>query len=170
MAGCGWAQIASTVVSWLLIIIGWFFVSRDHNRRERRKEIRALITDFVSNVRECEEKGLEYWSTPSESERATALSVSIKSAVQSLGAQLGRIQTACRGMSTSQEMIRFRRALTSPPFDSANRPKFDPGSGRLVEISDAACDLADAVEGGFVLYVEDTVVQRVRRWFSKGQR
>jgi len=147
------------------VIVGWKIVSRDHNERERRKELRASIIAFQDRVRICEEKGLEYWLSAADSERATALSVSLKSTLQSIAAELARIQVACPGINANSEMVRFRRALTGAPFEAANRTPCQPGAERLADISDAACDLTDTVDSGYLLHIDEGPLRRWKRRF-----
>ena len=53
------AQVFGQVIGWLVIVIGWRFISRDNDRRERRKEVRALLTEIRSAILSVEAEAYE---------------------------------------------------------------------------------------------------------------
>ncbi|PNM90252.1 hypothetical protein QGN06_25490 [Achromobacter xylosoxidans] len=79
----------------LLIVLGWFFVSRDNDRRETRKEIRALINEYAKKLDLQMERVAEYFSKIDNAKsptRAQLAEVAIKQAFDRLEAALRLIQ------------------------------------------------------------------------------
>jgi len=59
--------IALAAVPWLLAIAGWLFASREANRRETRKELRADLADIEARTGKLVESAKAYCSHPAHS-------------------------------------------------------------------------------------------------------
>jgi len=150
--GSSWIEVLkalSPVISWGLIIAGWKVVSADHNKRERRKEIRAAINALSQQIRNCEEKSHEYWMLSEENDRAKILSVAIKRDLQRISVEWFRVQSDCKIPKSHQRLIAFRRSITAGDFEVKGRGAAADNSEKILRISDAAIDLIDALEDGF---------------------
>jgi len=48
---CGGFKILTQIITWLLIMGGWWIVNRQNNWREKRKEIRAILNQLQSDLK-----------------------------------------------------------------------------------------------------------------------
>jgi hypothetical protein len=167
-------QALSPLGSWVIVILGWLVVAKDHAKRERRKEVRALIDRAVTRIRACEEKALEYWQLPDSEAKANALAVSIKALCQTLGSELVILQRECDSEDFGPRLINFRRASMGEDFEVAVRQQCSPGSTKLASITDASCELVEIMELSFLRYAtgknKEALVARVFGGFKNRWR
>ncbi len=135
-------------VSWLLVICGWLVVSRDHNKREVRKEVRAQIGKIQELTDRLEALAFKYWTTPPDTESGR-IAADLKRDLQRLARQLTRLAKSCQSVSVQGELIEFRRAITGGDFESKTRTSLSTDAGRLYEIWGCAQDLIEKIETGF---------------------
>lgn len=136
------------IVSWLLVIAGWWVVSRDHNKRERRKEVRGQVDQLIRLTLEIEGKAFSYLPTAAESPEGLALGMQLKSSLNRLAVALARLSKSEK-MDLSECMTKLRQAVTSRDFDSCARQPCNLDSQWALEISDAANALVDRLEAQF---------------------
>ncbi len=150
----GLLEISGAVVPWLLVIAGWFFVARDNNKRERRKELRAALSQLTEKIRRCEQDAHEYWMSSAGSERAIALGIGLKRLLQSIAAERSRLQQECKMGDSTDELIAYRRAVTGGDFEQQSRQPSSSASERLQEISESAVDLVEKLEAEFARFTK----------------
>jgi len=66
----GW-QLSRVCVPALFIIMGWVVVSRDHNKRETRKEIRSYLDRTIVSVEKVCDMAFSYFTTECELEASS---------------------------------------------------------------------------------------------------
>lgn len=137
-----------TAIGWALVIIGWAVVSHGHNKRERRKEIRAEIVTLVTRIRELEQQAHDYFTT-SVNAQSFANALRIKSGLQHLALALNRLSQHEAILDVRDQLIEFRQEVTKGDFESEARIPLPPHDARFVEITHAACGLVNALEAAF---------------------
>lgn len=157
------------IVPWILIIAGWLFVARDHDRRERRKELRAALSKLTERIHTCEREAHEYWMLPGNSEKASALGVSIKRLLQSIASERTRLQDACDMASSAAEFIAFRRACTGGEFEISTRAGVANASPKLAAISECAVDLVEKLELEFDRYADNSLKSSFETLFRRSR-
>ena len=153
----------AAAVPWILVIAGWFFVAQDHDRRERRKELRLALTKLIERIHACEKEAHEYWMLPPESERAAVLGVSVKRLLQAIAAERLRLEDSCGMATTAREIISLRRACTGGDFERTNRAAEPAASARLSSISESAIDLVEKLETEFALFTDRSLKSSLRQ-------
>jgi len=63
----GW-QLARVIVPSILIVIGWVVVSREHDKRETRKETRSFLDKTIANVEDIRDLAFSYFTASCEVE------------------------------------------------------------------------------------------------------
>jgi hypothetical protein len=141
-------KAVSPAVSWALVIAGWFVVSRDHNKREKRKEIRGELQTLHSHIRIIESEAHAYLvaqNDPSNSARAAK----IKRDLKRLSTDLSRICAGDCRRAVSAQLVDFRQAVTGSDFESAARTPCNHDSVRLAEVAAAADELMSGLDNWF---------------------
>jgi hypothetical protein len=142
------ATAFAPAVSWLLVILGWWVVSRDHNNRERRKEVRGQIEGLIRDIREIEMKTYDYLPTTADSNVSRSLGLRLKSDLQRLSLALVRLAKV-EEIDVKDEMTALRQAITGHEFDSRARQPCDLDSGWALEVQTTANKLIDDLELAF---------------------
>jgi hypothetical protein len=136
-------------VSWVLVIVGWFFVSRDQNRRERRKEVRSEIERLIHEVGQIEIRAYEYLPTMADSKESRSLGLRLKSDLQRLAQSITRLSQVDE-IDVKDALTTLRQAVTlGHDFDSKLRQPCDLDSAWALEVQTAANGLIDALESTF---------------------
>lgn len=135
-------------VSWVLVIIGWGVVSRDHNARERRKEVRAIVERLVKDACDIEIRFYDYIPTEAQSKEGKSLQLRLKSDLQRLGMTLDRLANS-ENLDVREAMIELRKAVTSRGFDSSSRLPCDLDSAWALEVQTATNTLIKELESAF---------------------
>lgn len=81
----------------LLVIIGWFVVSRDNDRRETRKEIRAQLNELAQRLDALTNSAVTYYCDTQNTDRnsAVTLEIQLKQGLERLAmniSSIGRIE------------------------------------------------------------------------------
>lgn len=147
-----WAQL---LVSWLLIIGGWFFVHKATLSRERRKEKRETIDRVLEEIRSIESIAIDFHSSKVFDKKINS---NITLRIDRLSKKLQAPPTFNELMIPTQLMIEFRQAITLKHFDKSNFPfivqrimKGNPYPATSIEllikdINAATDDLIDYIE------------------------
>ncbi len=129
-------------ISLLLVIIGWWIVSEQHNGRERRKELRELILDLKARINEILNKAFEYYELDGSNNKASILASELQMRVSALSSYLSVVEKAGLKCSCEKEMITFRQAVTGGDFATKDRKKVDQDIFRLIDLFNAGNALA----------------------------
>lgn len=146
-----WAQL---LVSWALIIGGWFFVHKAALSRERRKEKREVIDRVLEEIRAIESIAIDFHSSKIFNKKVNS---NITLRIDRLSRKLQAPPFAALGISTDL-MIQIRQAITLRHFDKSDFPtavqrimKRSPYPATSIEIlikdiNSATDDLIDCIE------------------------
>lgn len=69
------AQVLGPAIGWIVLIIGWHVISRGNDRRERRKEVRALLNEIRSAILKVEEEAYEYYGLHAQVSQKSARNI-----------------------------------------------------------------------------------------------
>lgn len=149
----------------IVIIIGWFFVSRDNDRRETRKEIRALLNDMSKNLDKLHDQAISYFC---DIDNSTQVSEALKSEIQlkqslerfdSTLQVLGKMESKFR--SSSQYFEELVQSITGHPKFESRSP---PSTNKLHQVDEAVLQVALA-RSNLISHLEHTFVDtQVRRF------
>ncbi|WP_143714424.1 hypothetical protein [Laribacter hongkongensis] len=141
-------KIISPMGSWILVIIGWFFVRYDNNKRESRKELRNELDSIIILIDKIEEKAREYYKTPPGN--SSGLALEIKSSIKRLGMHIKRISDSDKKYEKCKEhLLEYRIHVTSNDFECSSREPKPESHQIYIEIADSAINLQDALENAF---------------------
>ncbi|WP_368934855.1 hypothetical protein [Alcaligenes faecalis] len=155
-------QVIAPTLGPLVLVAGWFFLSRDNDRRESRKELRALVDDYRAKVDALISEGISYLTkvdnlaTP---DVATINEISIKQQLDKLEFRLQAIQKMDLRYSTLEgRYADFADALTGhPKFESRSSSSVSPvavSDPSVLDIWLKASKLCDEME---LLFIETQV-------------
>lgn len=116
-----WDELQRWVGPWLPVlatVAGWAIVNHQNNRREIRKEERALIDAAKKLVIELAAKARAYMCGASRSEDIEA---DIKSGLEQLEIELSRLRGYSKNLALISAMAGFADAATGADFESAAR-------------------------------------------------
>ncbi len=110
----GWPQI----VTWLLVISGWWLVNRQNNIREKRKEIRSILDKIQSLLDEIEIQAVQYHTSQESSDLAFQLKRGLN---QKLRNRLDILKLRNLDVKKCYPLLKqFRQAVTLINFDTSN--------------------------------------------------
>lgn len=143
-----WAVVISAVgqlITWVLVVVSWAVVNRQHNRRETRKELRAQLDQLKESLSSLEQIAEQYHSGASHDEGTARRIKLLLQRITNGVDQLGLLDDLTRQV----KIISLRRAITYRNFDSsAYRP--EPLTGELIASINASVDeLVSVMETSF---------------------
>jgi hypothetical protein len=144
-----------------MVIIGWRVISRDNDRRETRKETRALINDFVKKVDELQKDANRYFCF---SDRGTAdeLEVQLKRALERLELMLGYMHRIDNAFDAQPQLTALSELITGHPnFESTNKTSVPMTDGLHLRLALTCSNLIKEVEHQFI----DAQVKK-RNWLT----
>ena len=98
--------------TWLIVIIGWFFVDWKNNRRELRKEKRALIDKINVDLNSIEKIAVEYHQNDHANVKTSQeIKISLDRVVKILNREKLLIQKEYK------KFIAFKKSITLENFD-----------------------------------------------------
>lgn len=148
MEDCNTLSTISPWVTWFLVVIGWWWVSKSHAKRETRKEMRALLDDIVKQVYEIEDSAHRYFMVRPDDIDARRLSFQIKRELKRMAARINQLYATLKGDSDDQ-IVKFRQAITLHDFDDPNRRAYLESDVRIEEISVASLNLVTNLEKSY---------------------
>lgn len=108
------------IIGFLLIVAGWFVVARQNDRREQRKEVRAILNDIRKLVMEIEGRAFEYYRlAPDKSLEAGTL---LKQQLKHVSAQVTSLTHQNSKFDVSALLAGLRKTITGGDFESFMRP------------------------------------------------
>ena len=84
------SSLASQVITWLLVLLGWTLVNAQNNRREERKELRAALDRLSLRIEKLVALSIKYWQSDVSSE-SDDTSWEIKRDLDNVEASINRI-------------------------------------------------------------------------------
>ena len=121
-------------------------VSRQNDKRERRKDVRELVVSLDQLLFDVLKNWQEYSSLDGDKPEALILSARIKSQVSSVPQLLHRISLAGLKLNLDNELILLRQQVTGGDFDSKTRKATDFSEDRSSMISLASLSILRCVE------------------------
>lgn len=149
----------------VLTIIGWWVVSRQNDRRERRKEIRELIKQVEQRVDIIIATTTEYYVLDGKDPKCAELATKIRYNISALDPLRKRINAAGLECDTVGEIILFKQSVTGGQFETASRKKLLSGHASMSESATAGFDLVDKFEKSY--FATFPVVARWAFWKNK---
>lgn len=137
---------ASTV---FVALIGWIIVERYARAREVRSDLRLLSQSVVESIDRIAIESFEFYSLDGRDPKASALSLSIKSKIQTLSSHLTTLRTGGMRIETDSELVALRQEITGGAFESALRPPCEPDSTKMLQIRSVCENLKSKVESEF---------------------
>lgn len=135
------------IVTWLLIIAGWWIVHALHEVRNFRSSLRQLAAEVRESASDLRKKAYNYHTA---SQHNDELSGDIKRDLQRLAALCRFLQPVYSEKEINQHIKNLRRAITSENFDSPiNHRKLDVNDPVLTNIDVATDDLVFFVENAY---------------------
>lgn len=140
--------ILGQLVTWILVVVGWYFVNRKNNERETRKELRNALDEFHVFLDQIETQAVEYHTSASQD---TVLATALKRDLhRRLPARINRLES--RGLNTvdlGRPVVELRKAITLENFDSHSFAQRQMADSIITRIGIARDDLAEAIEALF---------------------
>lgn len=134
------------LVTWFLILGGWFVVNWQNNRRESRKELRAAIDSLRSDILSLRTTSIKYHTTMPVSGDGNAILVLFKR----LSRSTNRLNVKRREInSVGAYMNAFKQAVTLSNFQSHRHRVHHSGSDFIDLIECSVEELLDELEDCF---------------------
>lgn len=143
-----WADILRVAIPAALVVVGWLVVSRQHDSRELRKEIRGIISLLSDRVDKCKASALLYYAEDDD-DKADSLAGSIKSDLSFVTSYLAVVRLAGLKINASRQFNRFKRAITGGYFETARRHDQLAIPHWREELEQSAADLVLYLEGRY---------------------
>lgn len=135
----------------IVTILGWWIVSRQNDRRERRKEVRELIKQVEQRVDVVLGLAMEFYGIPGKDQRCAELAAKIRYNLSSLDPLRQRLDSNGLKCEAVQEIIAFRQSITGGEFESAQRKKLASSSHLFTEAAATGFALIDKLEHAYLL-------------------
>lgn len=136
---------ASQWITWILVFFGWLVINYQHNKREDRKELRAIVDDLKNRIYSLEERAVQYHCT---NEVKLSESNQIKLDIQRLISDI-RLQGLFSSEQTTKIFKDLRRAITLNNFESATHKALPSDHLILSEIHESIDELIELIETTF---------------------
>lgn len=139
------AQLATQIITWGLIVVGWVTVHYLTLTRERQKEIRELKSKLVERILAIEQSSISFHQASNYSQDGARLLV----------AEIERVSSAIARKPLSilaiepKAVTQFRRSITLRNFDLSRFSTQSANSRLLNDISLGTEALADALEEAY---------------------
>lgn len=142
---CGVFRIVAQVITWVLIIGGWWVINRQNNWRESRKETRAALNQLLDELNQIELQAYQYHQA---SPPSLVMGRDLKLALSRVSNFIDRQNLLPRGKR--QPLAKLRRAITLNNFDTEHFMTQEDDSELLAGVSAAKDQLVDALERQFL--------------------
>ena len=133
----------------ILTIFGWYVVSRQHNRRERRKEIRELIKLIETKADAILAMATEYYSIDGKNKKCSELETKIRYHFDAIKSLEERVKHAGLPVNVVDKRRDFKLSVTSGEFESRTRTKMSENSNIIPEMATNAVTLIDEFEKAY---------------------
>ncbi|MHB8580511.1 MAG: hypothetical protein ACYDA4_11720 [Ignavibacteriaceae bacterium] len=143
-----WTQVVGAFgqfVTWILVIVGWVVVNRQHDRRETRKEIRARLNELRDDLCKLEHLAEKYHIWPNHQESSARR---IKVLLKRIGDGVDQIRLLNRQVHDAR-LVALRQAITYRNFDTESHRSQDLSGPLIAGINASVDELINALESGF---------------------
>lgn len=137
-------KVAIAAVQLLMVALGWRVVSRENDKREKRKEIRSILNEVRQLLTQVEMRAIEYYRI--EPEKSKDLAIQIKQQIKQIATLVTMVTRLSTKFDLSEAMMEFRSAVTGGDFESANRPLRSSDDQLFAQISLTSAELLNLME------------------------
>ena len=141
------ALVSNYAVTWVVIILGWFIVNHQNNKRETRKEIRTQLDIFTKKIKLLEDNSIRYHKNAHHDPN---LSKTIKRDIDyliKLTKRLKLLETTI----LNRRIITFRKSITFDNFDNQDKHiKQNEDSPLIAAIYVSCDDFIDSLEHAYI--------------------
>jgi hypothetical protein len=134
----------------LLTMVGWFVVSKQNDKRERRKEFREQLGLIEQRVDDALALSTEYYALDGKDGRCPELAAKIRHKLASLGPLQKRLQVAGLSVEATPEIVMLKQAIMGGQFETRARKKSQESGAIAVEAAAAGFAVVDKFEAAFV--------------------
>jgi hypothetical protein len=145
----------------IITILGWWIVSRQNDRRERRKEVRELVRQAEQRVDSVLGHAMEFYSLPGKDPKCAELAAKIRYNLGTLDPLRQRLDANGLKCEAISEIIAFKQSITAEEFESQARKKLAQNSHLLVDAAATGFALIDKLERAYL----QAFPVKVRSWF-----
>lgn len=143
-------------------VAGWLVVSRQHDLRARRQEIRSLIDELRERCDRAVEAADVYWNTSTTAAERKSAAVKLKAGFPAVTRILNSISAAGLAFEGWEFVVQMRQAATGEEFERKGRRPRSADQEKVLDMSLAAEDLMGAVDQA---YFGQFPIRNQRRWF-----
>jgi isoleucyl-tRNA synthetase len=144
-----WVEYGTPYLPLIFTIIGWWVVSRQNDKRERRKEIREQIKQFEQRIDAIIAATIQYYILDGKDAKCAELSTKMRYNISVLDPLRKRIELAGLNCDIVNETLAFKQAVTGDKFESASRKKLQANDPLLLEVANAGFELVDKFEKSY---------------------
>jgi len=138
----GLSQILTQIPTWIIVVAGWFVVHHLSTQRDQRKEARERLDQFISALREIEEKAVQFHQSDSYK---VDVARSLLFDIQRIIAKLKRHPFGSFVVSPDLQK-ELRRAVTLRNFDPSKFSCQPANSSILSNVANAVDDIEEQLE------------------------
>jgi hypothetical protein len=137
-----WIRTGAAAISPPLVVLGWWWVNRQSNERERRKELRQLVDRALETVKEAVEVALRYHGGTDGASVDQTESWKLLLAVNEIKNQLNLLMQHCLDTEPCiGPFLRLKQATTGHDFMTAGYKPWDSKDKRWLVLIDSATSL-----------------------------
>jgi hypothetical protein len=144
-----WVESGTPYLPLIFTMIGWWVVSRQNDKRERRKEIREQIKQFEQRVDAVIAATTQYYMLDGKDAKCAELSTKMRYNISVLDPLRKRIELAGLQCDIVIEILAFKQAVTGDKFESMSRKKLQANDPHLSEVTNAGFELVDKFEKSY---------------------
>lgn len=133
----------------LLTILGWHIVSKQNDKRERRKEIRDLIKLIEQKADAVLSTATEYYSINGIDKKCPELETRIRYHLEAIKSLEGRIKKAGLSVTLKDERVGLKQSVTGNEFESRARKKINENNVIISEVAAASVALMEKLENAY---------------------
>ncbi|TFY92769.1 hypothetical protein DYL59_02060 [Pseudomonas kairouanensis] len=141
-------ELARVLVPALLVMLGWFYVSRDNNRRETRKENRQFLDRTIMLLEEIEGDSVSYFLTASQAE-AQRLSSKIGPALMRVEKALSHLNLPGEHGSSINAIAVSEKVTGHNAWLAAKKVALAPDCATIYQVNVAFAELIAALEAAY---------------------
>lgn len=149
-----WVSGAPQVVTWALIVLGWWLVDRRSHRQDFRRETRALMDQLRKDMDALSEKAISYYvSENSDESKKTEMEIKVS---------IGRVVYAAGfigqrlDIDMTEHLSQLMGSVTGRDFESSGRVKLAYDDECLLDIALKTKNVLEKIDQGFAArYVEN---------------
>jgi hypothetical protein len=144
-----WVEYGTPYLPLIFTMIGWWVVSRQNDKRERRKEIREQIKQFEQRIDAIIAATTQYYMLDGKDAKCPELSTKMRYNISALDPLRKRIELAGLKCDIVIEILAFKQAVTGDKFESVSRKKLQANDPLLSEVANAGFELVDKFEKSY---------------------